>query len=238
MESNSTPLYRQIANNIREEIKKSPLRVGEAIPSEMKLAKKYDVSRVTIRQSIDILVNEGLLYRVKGSGTYLKKPKIEHNIYKLQGFIEEIQSQNRKYVNKIIEFKIHRVEDHIGHILKLDKGEQVFFVSRIRYVDSIPAIVEYTYLPVKLFPDLSYEIMLSSKYEYIEVKKGFKIKESYQEFIPILPDKKMQDLLSIEENTPILKVVMNSVLDSDLVFEYTELYFRTDQYRFSIVAKR
>lgn len=238
MENNSTPLYKRIANNIREEIQKHNLKAGEAIPSEMKLAQKYNVSRVTIRQSIDLLVNEDLLYRVKGSGTYVKKPRIEHNIYRLQSFIEEIRNQNRKYVNKIIEFKMSVADDTIMNILNLHKKDQVFFISRIRYVDNIPVVLENTYLPVKLFPDLSYETMLSSKYEYIESKKGFKIKESYQEFIPILPDKKVQDLLSIEDMTPILKVIMNSVLDNDVVFEYTELYFRTDQYKFSIVAKR
>jgi GntR family mannosyl-D-glycerate transport/metabolism transcriptional repressor len=238
MENNSSPLYRQIANKIREHINNGEYTYGEAIPSEIKLSKKYGVSRVTVRQAIDTLVQEGLLYKVQGSGTYVKKAKIEHDIYTVQGFTEEMRRLNKEPVNKILEFKMEEPDDKIKQILHLQSGVMAFFVTRLRYVDEIPVVLEKTYLPVSLFPDLSYEIMLSSKYEYIEKKKGLKIKESFQEIIPLLPDQEIKQLLELKKDIPILKMKLWSTLDNDIVFEYTELYFNSDKYKFTLVAKR
>ncbi|EOD01210.1 GntR family transcriptional regulator [Caldisalinibacter kiritimatiensis] len=234
----SSPLYRQIANKIREHINHGDYSYGEAIPSEIKLSKEYGVSRVTVRQAIDTLVNEGLLYKVQGSGTYVKEAKIEHNIYTVQGFTEEMRRLNKEPVNKVLEFKMEEPSDKIRQILKLQTGEMTFFVGRLRYVDNIPVVLEKTYLPVKLFPDLSYETMLSSKYEYIEKKKKLNIKESYQEIIPLLPDKETKKLLQLNKDIPILKMKLWSTLENDTVFEYTELYFNSDKYKFTLVAKR
>ncbi|WP_120170465.1 GntR family transcriptional regulator [Thermohalobacter berrensis] len=238
MEHNSSPLYRQIAYKIKEQIKNGNYSYGEAIPSENKLAKQYNVSRVTVRQAIDTLVKEGLLYKIQGSGTYVKEAKIEHNIYTVQGFTEEMKKLNKEPVNEILEFKMGEPEENVRKILKIDEGEKTFFVKRLRYVDDIPVVLENTYLPVKLFPDLSYEVMLSSKYEYIEKAKNLRIKESYQEIIPLLPDDNLKKMLKLKDNMPILKVVLWSTLDNNIVFEYTELYFRSDKYKFTIVGKR
>lgn len=80
--------------------------------------------------------------------------------------------------------------------------------------------------------------MLSSKYEYIEKKKKFKIKKSFQEIIPLLPDKKVKDLLKLKNDTPILKMKLWSTLENNVVFEYTELYFNSNKYKFTLVVKR
>ncbi|EJO5346665.1 GntR family transcriptional regulator [Clostridium botulinum] len=238
MSTSFSPLYKQIAKKIKDEINKNNLKEGDAIPSESKLAEKFNVSRVTIRQAINMLVNEGLLYKIHGSGTYIKKIKLEHNIYNLVTFTEEAKRYNKNPINKILEFKVIKADDKLQNILNLSSEDQVFFISRLRCIDDIPLILEKTYLPVKLFPDLSYDIMLSSKYKYIEKKKNLKIKESHQEIIPIIPDKDTTKLLNLEENTPILYIVMHSILESGIVFEYTELYFKSDEYKFSLVAKR
>src|SRR5699024_7470954 len=80
------PLYQQVANKIKTDIISNDARDGEAIPTETKLAEMYEVSRVTVRRAVKILIEEGLIYSVHGSGTYVSGKKIEHDIYKLQGF--------------------------------------------------------------------------------------------------------------------------------------------------------
>ncbi|KXZ39274.1 GntR family transcriptional regulator, mannosyl-D-glycerate transport/metabolism system repressor [Alkalithermobacter thermoalcaliphilus JW-YL-7 = DSM 7308] len=235
---NSSPLYKQIANKIKQEIIKENLSSGEAIPSEIKLSQMYNVSRVTIRQAIDTLVSEGLLYKIQGSGTYVKESKIEHNIYNLQGFTEEMRKFNKTPVNKILEFKMIKPDENIRKILKLKENEKTFFVSRLRFIDNVPVVLENTYLPVNIFSDLSYEVMLSSKYEYVEKEKKLKIKESFQEIIPITCNDKLKELFNLKEYIPILKVKLFSTLEDNTIFEYTELYFKSDEYKFTLIAKR
>jgi GntR family transcriptional regulator, mannosyl-D-glycerate transport/metabolism system repressor len=234
----STPLYRKIANQIKEKIHKNIWPPEEAIPTEARLSVMFEASRVTVRQAISVLVQEGLLYKIQGSGTYVKGNKVEHNIYSLRSFTEEMQALDKTIANEIIDFSLVVPSGHIRQMLDLKDGEKTFYVRRQRIVDGTPFVLEDTYLPVRLFPDLSYETMQGSKYEYIEEKKQQAIKESFQEVLPILPDPDIQSLLDLPEAIPILKVQLYSRLADETVFEYSELYFKSDEYKFTIVANR
>ncbi|WP_026689060.1 GntR family transcriptional regulator [Alteribacter aurantiacus] len=234
----SSPLYRKIASQMKEHIHKKSWKEGEAIPTEAKLAETFHASRVTVRQAIQLLVQEGLLYKIQGSGTYVKETKIEHNIYSLRGFTEEMKAYGKEISNAVIDFKLVEPCDHIRQVLNLEIGEKTFYVRRQRLVDGIPFVLEDTYLPVSLFPDLSYETMSGSKYDYIEKKKKLMIKDSFQEVLPLLPNDEIQKLLHLDEAIPIIKVQLFSKLANEQVFEYSELYFKSDEYKFTIVANR
>ncbi|OIJ12479.1 transcriptional regulator [Anaerobacillus alkalilacustris] len=235
---NSSPLYKQIAKKLKKEILEGSITSGDAIPSENKLAESYNVSRVTIRQAIDLLVSQELLEKVQGSGTYVKEKKIEHDIFRLQGFTEEMSMLNKKTINKILSYEMKVPTNSIMDILGLEEGDQTFYISRLRYVDDVPLVLENTYMPVKLFPDLSYDVMQASKYKFIEKNKNWKIKQSFQEIIPIIPDETITSLLNLKEAIPILKVKLWSTLQTGEVFEYSELFFKSDEYKFKIVANR
>ncbi|MCA1012010.1 GntR family transcriptional regulator [Halobacillus halophilus] len=234
----AAPLYRRIAQQIREDISEGSWQEGEAIPTEVHLSEQYQASRVTVRQAVKVLVEEGLLERIQGSGTYVKEQKIEHNIFELIGFTEEMVKLNKQPVNRILEFQLIAPTDYIKRMLRLLDGEQVFFVRRQRLVDNIPCVLEETYLPVTMFPNLSYGIMMGSKYDYIEKEVGKKIKESFQEVIPILPTPEIAETLTVDESTPILKMQSYSILTDGTVFEYSENYFKSDEYKFTLRAKR
>ncbi|WP_368503191.1 GntR family transcriptional regulator [Alkalihalophilus sp. As8PL] len=223
---------------MKEEVHKKNWPPEEAIPTEAKLCDMFEASRVTVRQAIQVLVQEGLLYKIQGSGTYVKGSKIEHNIYSLRSFTEEMEALEKDIANEVVDFRLVVPEEHIRSVLEMEEGEKAFFVRRQRIVDGTPFVLEDTWLPVRLFPDLSYETMQGSKYDYIENKKKQTIKESYQEVVPILPDPDIQELLALEEVVPILKVQLYSRLADATIFEYSELYFKSDEYKFTIVARR
>ncbi|WP_226659260.1 GntR family transcriptional regulator [Pseudalkalibacillus hwajinpoensis] len=234
----STPLYRKIAGQLKEDITNGTLRVGEAIPTEAHLSNHYKASRVTIRQAIQTLVEEGLLEKVQGSGTYVSEKKIEHNIFELQSFTEEMKRLNKTPVNRVIDFQLKAPSDQVKRMLQISEDEKVFYVRRQRLVDDVPYVLEDTYLPVSMFPNLSYQIMSGSKYDYIEKEKGMKIKESFQEIIPILPDEDISMFLEVDSNLPILKVQLYSIFQDSTVFEYSEIYFKSDEYKFTLRASR
>ncbi|SDP77993.1 GntR family transcriptional regulator [Halobacillus aidingensis] len=234
----AAPLYRRIAQQIKEEIQSGIWKEGEAIPTEMHLSKRYEASRVTVRQAIKGLVEEGLLEKVQGSGTYVKEQKIEHNIFELLSFTEEMRRLNKEPVNKVLHFELKEAEDHVKRMLQLADGEKVFYVRRQRLVDDIPYVVEDTYLPVSMFPNLSYGIMTGSKYDYIEKEVGMKIKDSFQEVIPVLPSTDIAEALTVEESMPILKIQSYSVFVDGTIFEYSENHFKSDEYKFTLRASR
>ncbi|MDZ5711025.1 GntR family transcriptional regulator [Jeotgalibacillus haloalkalitolerans] len=234
----AAPLYKKIAQQIKEEIQSGKWQEGETIPTEHHLSTTYGASRVTIRQAIKQLVEEGLLEKVQGSGTYVKEQKIEHNIFELVSFTEEMRRLNKEPVNQIMKFEMIQPDDHIRRMLRLGENETVFYIRRQRLVDDMPYVVEDTYLPVRLFPNLSYQIMTGSKYDYIEKEVGTKIKESFQEVIPILPDPAIAEALQVNSGQPILKIQSYSILLDGTVFEYSENHFRSDEYKFTLRASR
>jgi|SRR5699024_981404 len=237
MWNESMPLYKQIANTIKKDMKSAGLSQGDAIPSEAKLAGNYDVSRVTIREAIKQLVEENILYRIQGSGTYISHDKIEHDILKLQGFTEEMSELDNNPSNDILEFQLMNPPEDVQEQLQIEKNDKVYFVKRLRLADQEPLILEESYLPVNLFPDLSVEVMERSKYEYIG-SKGYKIDRRYGKLIPRMPNEEMMKHLHIDREDPILLMQASSTFKDGTVFEYSEIYYHPHKYSFKVLSSR
>lgn len=237
MWNNSLPLYKQIANKIKEDIQSANLAHGDAIPTESKLTEIYGVSRVTIRQAIKLLVEEGLLYKIQGSGTYISHDKIEHNISKLQGFTEEMDLLQNNPANKILAFEVTIPTEEIREILKLKEDEKVYYVKRLRLADNEPLVIEESYLPVTLFPELSIDVMENSKYDYIE-SKGFKIDKRYGKIIPAKPTKEIMDHFNLEEHDSLLLLEAFSTFNDGALFEFSRIYYHPYKYSFKVVSEK
>lgn len=236
--NSATPIYIQISDKLRQRIDNGEFKVGDLIPSENVLSQKYEVSRMTTRQAINNLVDEGYLYRKRGKGTYVADFKMEYNAYKLKGFTEEMLQFNKRPVNKIVTFEIRGIEEKIANKLQISKSDKVYFIERIRCIEEKPVVFERTYMPVKMFPELKEEIFKGSKYKYIESQKKQRIKESLQEIVPEIVEEPIRTFLSMRENEPILKVKSTTTFENGDVFEYTETYFKTRCYKFIQKASR
>ncbi|UJF17732.1 GntR family transcriptional regulator [Vibrio sp. SS-MA-C1-2] len=232
------PRYLQIADDLIEQIRDGVLVEGSILPTEQQLQEQYQVSRVTIRKSMKVLVDQDLLYRVRGSGTYIKAPKVQHNAIELNGFNEEVTAQGKTPSSKIITFELQQAEPTIAQKLAINEGDEIFSIRRLRLINDKPEVLEHTYMPVALFPDLNIEVMRNSKYQYVEQQKGLKIKLSKQSAKPIVADDIVADKLAITVGTPILKIDAVGLLSNDQPFEYTEHYFLVSQYSFDFVSYR
>ncbi len=232
------PKYLQIAEQLIEQINTGVLPAGSILPTEGELQERFNVSRVTIRKSMKVLVDMDLLFRKRGSGTYVKAPKAQHNAFQLSGFVEEVSEQGKKPGSKIITFELIKSNALIADKLGLSKGDEVYSVRRLRLIDDEPEILEQTFLPVSMFPDLSISAMRSSKYDYIEKTKGLKIKLASQSAkAEILTDPIAKEL-NVDEGYPVIRVDSVGELDDGRVFEYTIHYFRGHQYSFDYIAYR
>lgn len=237
MSDKKMPLYQKIMKNIQDYIKNQGLEHGDVIPTEKALSEKYQVSRVTIRKAISRLIEKEILYSIKGSGTYVAFPKFEHNLFKLQGFTEEMQPYHDSIKNKVIEFRLIKPNDEIQEILNLNKEEKVYNIKRIRKLNGEVLIIENAYIPFELFPDLSIEAMTKSKYGYLK-EKGYVIKKRVEEFIPRLPSEDTMEIFNIKSNTPLLELRAHSILSNDEIFEYSEVLYHPKKYKFKLELSR
>ncbi|MBU6113437.1 GntR family transcriptional regulator [Mammaliicoccus lentus] len=231
MWNKSLPLYKRVANQIKEDIVSYGLTGGDMIPSEQKIADTYNVSRVTVRQAIKLLTEKDILYSVQGSGTYIKGQKIEYDIFNVQSFTAEMSEMNKNFINKILNFQLKTPSPYIQEILDLSEDDKIFFVERLRYTNNEPYILEESYLPASIFPDLSIEVMENSLYEYIK-DKNLTIKERKSEISPTMPNENTKKLLRLEDDVPILIMNNLSMFQDTTKFEYTKIYFNPNKYTF------
>lgn len=232
------PMYRKIADAIRDKIKSGEYKVGEALPTEAQLREVFSVSRVTVRQALKLLIENDELESVQGSGTYVKENKINYDIYQQSSFQEKWAHLDVVTHSDVLAFEIKPCSLAMSEHLDIDEGEMVFYVKRVRHMDNSPITVEETWLPVSLFPDLTYQVMQKSKYDFIEKTKGMVIDRSEQELVPVLPPADVAEQLGIDPAQPIIEKRTRGYLADDTVFEYSRNYFTSNDYRFTLVAKR
>jgi len=232
------PLYRQIADTIREKIRQGEFKVGEALPTEALLRNDFSVSRVTIRQALKLLIANEELESVQGSGTYVKESKVNYDIYQQSTFNEKWAHLNAATHSDVMTFEITLPSITIAEQLNISEKERIFHVKRLRSIGDHPITFEETWMPLRLFPDLTYEVMEKSKYDYIENTKGMVIDRSEQEIIPVLPSVEIAELLKIDPQQPIIEKRTRSFLADGTVFEYSRNQFTTTDYKFTVIAKR
>lgn len=232
-------VYLQIADRIKSKIDEEELVEGSIIESENKLAEIYGVSRLTARRATEYLLNQGYLYRIKGKGTFVsKREKISYAPQKLRGFTEEILNLNMTPKNLVVEFRIMEATKEVAEKLNISEGEMVYYVIRVRCADEEPLILEKSYLPLNLFPELNVSTLKGSKYAYVEQFTKKIILESLQEIGVSSAGEEEEKYLKVNENEPLLKIKNQTFLEDGTIFEYSIAYFKTSKYKFIQRAKR
>ena len=232
------PMYRQIADALREKISAGELKPGDALPTESSLQEAFNVSRVTVRQALKLLTEEQIVESIQGSGTYVKEERVNYDIYQLTGFYEKLADRNVDTHSEVSIFEVLKADAKLAEKLNLSHDDKVWHVKRVRFIKQKPVNLEETWMPLALFPDLTREVMENSKYHYVEQIKKLVIDRSEQELVPIMPSEEAIAALSLDPAKPILEKVSRGFLKDGRVFEYSRNVFNTDDYKFTLVARR
>ena len=232
------PMYRQIADALREKISAGELKPGDALPTESSLQEAFNVSRVTVRQALKLLTEEQIVESIQGSGTYVKEERVNYDIYQLTGFYEKLADRNVDTHSEVSIFEVLKADAKLAEKLNLSHDDKVWHVKRVRFIKQKPVNLEETWMPLALFPDLTWEVMENSKYHYVEQIKKLVIDRSEQELVPIMPSEEAIAALSLDPAKPILEKVSRGFLKDGRVFEYSRNVLNTDDYKFTLVARR
>jgi len=231
-------MYRQIADTLREQISSGELKPGDALPTESALQEMFSVSRVTIRQALKRLTEEQIIESIQGSGSYVKEKRVNYDIYQLTGFYEKLADRNVDTHSDVKVFEVIKADARLAEKLQLAPDDKVWHVKRVRFIKQKPVNLEETWMPLALFADLTWEVMENSKYHYIEQIKKMVIDRSEQELLPVMPSEEAIAALSLDPAKPILEKVSRGFLKDGRVFEFSRNVFNSDDYNFTLVAKR
>lgn len=239
------PLYvREILDIITKKLQAGEFLAGERLLSERKLAEIYGVGRMTVKNAINTLVDQGYLYRIHGKGTFVRKK----DLCKLDlGFLNEcgnagitamVNSQGVKILNKVLRKGALSEERYFSDKLGVEPRQEVYALHRIRYANSEPIGVEYTYVPLKYFPDIdSMNFGNVSLYDYMASRKHMPVTFN-QKFQVIEVTGKEGAYLKLQPGQPVYYFEFVGADAEGTVVEYTESYIRTDkaQFRFEAFA--
>src|SRR5919107_5757845 len=148
------------------------LAVGDAIPSERRLASDLGVSRPTLRAVVDDLVREGLLLRRHGSGTYVAEPKIALPLT-MTSFSEDMARRGMRPSSRVVAFELTSAGAKLGQRLQISPVEEVWVITRLRLADDETMAIEWLHAPRRLLPDLRREELSDhSYYELLRERRG------------------------------------------------------------------
>ncbi|MBM7553028.1 GntR family transcriptional regulator [Thalassobacillus pellis] len=226
------PMYYQIEEDIKRRINTGEFKAGEVIPSERALTDMYDVSRMTVRQAVNNLVQEGILYREKGKGTYVTEEKIEQQLAGLTSFSEEMRKRGLTPATKVVRFEQTNAGTQAAKKLQVNPDTAVFKVSRIRLADELPMAFEQGYFPCELTPGLTESIVQKSLYQYVEKELGNKIVRAEQEIEAVTAEEQTASWLEVEPGSALLRFERVAYLADGRPLEYVHTSYRGDRYRF------
>ena len=231
------PLYIQLIDIIKEMIKNNELQDGHYLMSERDICKIQNVSRMTVNKAIINLVNEGILERRQGKGTFVSYKKQKLTYEKMQSFTEIAEEKKLKVKNEILKFKLEKPSDTVRQYLQLyDDSSLVFQIERIRFIDEDPTILERIYIPEHMCPNLNEEIIKkTSLYKLYREKYMHKTQRAKQVINPIALDKSHSKLLNVDLNSLALKIDRVVFTDKEEVLEYTSSLFITDKHQYEII---
>lgn len=227
----SSPIYIQIHNKIKQEIEDNRWAVGDRIPSERDLALQFGVSRMTLRQAIQTLVDEGILERQIGSGTFVARKKVQEKMSGVTSFTELTEAQGKTPSSKTVSYLVTSASISESEHLALKAGEKVLRMERIRYADDVPICFEVATVPYELIKHYNRKQITSSLYRTLE-EHGLKIGHAQQTVSSMLASEKIAEYLELKRGAAILRLRQITQLGDGRPFEYVRTQYAGERFEF------
>lgn len=228
------PLYAQLEEILRSSILSAEWEPDHAIPSELELSRTYGVSRMTARAVVTQLVNDGLLRRVQGKGTFVVGQKISTKSLAYMGIREQLERMGYQTATKLLTFKQIEAGQSLAATLDIMLGDPVHFIERVRFIDGCPISVHRSYIPKALTPTLK-EDKLESEQLCVILRDEFNLESAMVaetlESVVASPEEAQR----FKVNTTFPLLILEDVYRTAAgrVFEYTKVLFRGDKVKLS-----
>lgn len=226
------PLYVQLKEELIKKIE-NEMEIGALLPTEKELESQYNVSRMTVRSAIDELKNEGFVTKQQGKGTFVNQKKMTQDVGTIFSWTEEMKLQNKQSQTTIIDMKEAVPSKEVMKSLKIQNGEKVITLTRVRQVDNEPIVIMVNYLKEKYVPELLKDGLQSeSLYEELETKYNIFL-EKADEIITAREATAFEaSMLNVSEGSALLHVRRTSYMKNNIPVEVVDMIARGDKYQY------
>lgn len=235
-QESDVPLYFQLVTLIKRQINSGMLKPGDMIPSESQLCSTYNLSRSTVRQALNQLVEEGLLIRRRGKGSFVAKQKLNRNLNHLYSFTEDMLAAGLTPRSEVLENTVMEATEDIINFLELPKDNiKVFKLTRLRLANEEPLLIETTYIPLFLCPNLVSEDFTSgSLYNILRAKYNLNLHRAIETYEAIKLNKETCKLLKCKYPSTAFNIQRIGYLDTGTAFELTNSITPSDKCVFKV----
>jgi GntR family transcriptional regulator len=229
--SSKLPLYHQLYQILRDDIVRGEWQPGDMIPPESELIERYQLSRTTVRQVLDMLANEGLIYRQQGRGTFVAHPTVEQALVRIVSFTEDMRQRGVRPGTEVLSSGLIPAPQDIAEKLEIEPGEELARLERLRLADGEPMSIEESHLVHRYCPGvLEGDYATNPLREALERDYGIRWTHAKQTIRAISASRNLARLLSVPPHSALLYIERVSYSQPNIPVEFLRIYYRGDQY--------
>lgn len=233
--------YQVIANEIRSLIVDGIYPSNSKLPLEKELQEQYNVSRITVKKAYDILVEEGLVIKQRGNGTFVKNLSTQSTIdlARTRQFLGySATNANKNVQTDVILFEVVQPNEEVQSKLQITHDEWVYHFTRVRSIEGNQQAMEYTYMPMSTIPGITLDILKHSIYDYIENTLKLKIKSAHRILSARHPKEEEATYLHLQLEDVVMNIEEITFLDNGQPFSYTNTIQNAKEYQYVTVSMR
>lgn len=237
---NVVPKYHQLFDILLQRIE-AEWQPHEAIPSERELETMYNVSRTTVRQALNLLVNEGYLYREHGRGTFVARPKLQHSLHLLTSFSDDMRMRGLVPGQRLLSLDYVEVTSRVRQQLELPpEATEVLKIDRLRLADDEPIGLHTAYLPLTPQQPITEEEVdaTGSLYAVLEAKYNLLVAEADETLEATVASEEEASLLRVPVGSPLLLIERTTWAQTRRPMEFVKMLYRADRYKYTVHITR
>jgi GntR family transcriptional regulator len=225
------PLYHQLYQLLHDDILSGKWKPGDMLPPESDLVEHYQLSRTTVRQGLDMLVNEGLIYRQRGKGSFVAHPTVEQTLVRIVSFTDDMHQRGFTPGTRVLSSTVVPAPKEIARRLEIEEGQELAWIRRLRLADGEPMSVEESFLIHHLCPGiLEGDYASTPLREALLRNYGIRWLHARQTIRAVLASQELARTLSIESPAPLLFLERVSYSQQNVPIEFLRIYYRADRY--------
>ncbi|WP_283679372.1 GntR family transcriptional regulator [Lentilactobacillus sp. Marseille-Q4993] len=220
-------VYRNIMKDLKKRIHANEFET-KRLPDERSLSEAYGVSRSSIKRALNVLANQGIIFKKRGSGTFIN-PLYQKNrsIFQYEGsnlgVTDSFKSDGKIPKIKLLDFKVIPASEELQTELFLNPGEFVYQIERLRTFDDKPFMIEMGFIPIRVAPELSSEVVEGSIFNSFEEKTGRAVTKSFMSIKAEPSTEEDRELLKLKDVEPVGVMEGIFFLDDGTPFEVSNM---------------
>ncbi len=230
----AVPLYYQLEQTLLSQIHSGFWSPGDMIPSERELMAAAGVSRATVRQAISNLIQQGLLERIHGRGTFVAHRKIEQEMRSVYSFAEQMSRQGVQLEDRLLQRHKVPASPDLANLLAVVPGSPLIHIRRVRHVREIPLMLDSSYIPYHLCPDLLTEEFEPPLYRMLAERYDLPPTHCTDFLEPVLADRSQAHLLAVEVGAPLMFLERLTFTRGDVPLHVARNYIPGSRCRFRV----